>query len=152
MATLVEGVEESAVDCFTLKPFNDRIHCPIISGQVKTCNKEFIFVEITELDHCTYLLKHPDRVYDIFFHVNRVIFQLQHNALDWIMNHQLFHLFVNSPEYDRDGWNFDVCEPVTTMNYTFRFGAKNWKCCCLDIFIKKKCFAKFIFRFFFTQW
>lgn len=119
---MIEAVEESAVDCFTLKPSNPLIGCGLIAGQIKTCNKEFIFVEITERDHCMYLSKHPDRCYDIFFHVNRVTFQLQHYALEWIANHQLFNIFVNSSDYDCDASNFNVRAepPDTEENYAFR--------------------------------
>lgn len=121
VAALIDAVDESAVDCFTLKPSNPLISCPIIGGHVKTCNKEYIFVEITESEHCKYLANHPDRIYDIFFHVNRVTFQLQHYALQWMINHQLFAVFVNSSAYDRDEWNFNVCEPVIETNYPFRY-------------------------------
>lgn len=127
---LFDAVEESLVDGFTLKPSNQLIQCatPIV-GQIKTCNKEFIFVEIPEAEHRKYVQNHPDRVYDIFFHVNRGPFQLQHYALHWLVKHQLFQQFVNSQAYDCDGWNFDVRSAAAEPNYSFRFelAAMPWK-------------------------
>lgn len=118
---MIEAVEESAVDCFTLKPSNPLICCVPLAGHIKTCSKDFIFVEITEREHCNYVLNHPDRSFDIFFHVNRVTFQLQHYALEWIQEHQLFNLFVNSSQYNSNtnDWTFDG--PATDVDYTFRF-------------------------------
>lgn len=118
---MIEAVEESAVDCFTLKPSNPLISCVPMAGHIKTCNKDFIFIEITEREHCNYILNHPDRSFDIFFHVNRVTFQLQHYALDWMAEHQLFNLFVNSPKYDTHGRNLDG-SATDDDDYTFRFG------------------------------
>lgn len=109
------------MDCFTLKPSNKLISGVPIAGHVKTCNKDYIFVEITERDHCRYIVNHPDRNFDMFFHVNRVTFQLQHFALEWIKEHELFSVFVNSPTYDSHGWNFDEPASDESADYTFRF-------------------------------
>lgn len=92
-----------------------------MAGHVKTCNKDFIFVEITEKDHGYYIKNHPDRNYDMFFHVNRVTFQLQHFALERMTEHQLFNVFVNSPTFDSHGWNFDEPAGEANADYTFRF-------------------------------
>lgn len=118
---MIDAVEESLVDCFTLKPSNPLISCVPIVGHIKTCNKDFIFVEIAEREHCNYILNHPDRTFDIFFHVNRVTFQLQHYALDWMVKHQLFQLFVNSPKYETHGWDSNALGMDDIVDYEFRF-------------------------------
>lgn len=86
VAALIEAVDESIIDCFTLRPSNPLLSGYVIDGQVKTSNKDFIFVQITENEHCNYISYHPDRCYDIFFHVNRTTFQvnvqLQLNNVD----------------------------------------------------------------------
>lgn len=40
-----------------------------------------------------------DDVYDVFFKVNRMIYQLQHNALNFVKKHRLFSILINNPSY-----------------------------------------------------
>lgn len=42
---------------------------------------------------------HKDRLYDIEFHGKRLPFQLQHRALDFMKNQNLFELVINNPKY-----------------------------------------------------
>lgn len=122
VSELAQAVEESIVDYFTLKPSNPLIGGIVIEGRIKTNNKDFIFVEVIEPEHRRYLLNHPQRNYDIFFHVNRLTFQLQHNALEMIVDHQLYHLFINSSKYDDRRRNFDMnYTPPIKDDYAFRF-------------------------------
>lgn len=114
---MVEAVEESIVDCFTLK--SAQSSNVSLGGQIKASNKDFIFIEITERDHSEYLQRNIHRTYDICFHVNRLPFQLQHHALDWIESHRLFNVFVNNPScevVDRDFYGAAVSEE----SYVFR--------------------------------
>lgn len=117
ISAMVEAVEESMVDCFTLKSGQSSIVS--LGGQIKASNKDFIFVEITEKDHCEYLRRNLHRTFDICFHVNRQPFQLQHHALDWIESHRLFDVFVNNSScevVDRDFYG----AAVSDENYVFR--------------------------------
>ncbi|XP_031626698.1 putative helicase mov-10-B.2 isoform X2 [Contarinia nasturtii] len=116
---MVEAVDENILDHFTLKPiktsriFNKNISIP---GSIKGCNKKYIFVKIDE-DGFDYLRRHCKwTFFDISFHMNRTIFQLQHNALEWIEDHQLFSLLIKNPTYD-------VKQRVTSHHYleTYKF-------------------------------
>lgn len=39
--------------------------------------------------------------YNIEFFINRLPFQLQHEALKWVTNHNLFDVLINNAEYQR---------------------------------------------------
>lgn len=115
---MVEAVDDSILDCFTLKPRPNRADISI-SGQIKASNKEFIFVEIVQ-EHVAYLKRNCEiESYDIHFHINRVPFQLQRNALDLIANHNLFQHLINNPKYDE--YAKEETELFREESYTFRY-------------------------------
>lgn len=118
---MAEAAEESILDCFTLIPRKS----PNVSlgGQVKGCNKEFIFIEITEKEHSDYLRANLHQFYDIIFHVNRVPFQLQHYALEWIESHRLFNVLLNNPKFEIVDFNLFGTQRSNELideNYVFR--------------------------------
>lgn len=98
---MVDAVEESVVDSFTLRcaTFPNLA----IGGQVKGSNKDLIFVQITDPKNAKYLQSKINQTYDMHFHisqVNRVVFQQQHCALEWIVEHDLFDMLINNRAYD----------------------------------------------------
>lgn len=121
IADLVEAVEESLVDHFILKP----VHASHMSieGQIKSCNKDYIFMSIKEKDQFNYLKGNAERLYDISFHVNRMPYQLQHFALEWIGDHAIHNVLVNNPQYDIKVRDVDSDElfSVFRQNYIFRY-------------------------------
>lgn len=152
LAALFEAVDESVVDCFTLKLSNPP-YLPIsFGGHVKTGNKDFIFVEIMEnIFHDDFkprrgdfFLPSPKRHYDIFFHINRTPLQLQHFALRWIGEHKLFNVFVNSPMYDADGGNSDGSATDASAEHLFRFHI--FHCTSAKIQFQTRFFASFFYR------
>lgn len=42
---------------------------------------------------------HNMQEYDITFHTNRLAFQLQHESLKWMKDHNLFEVLIKNPEY-----------------------------------------------------
>lgn len=111
---MYEAADDSILDWFTLKP-NPTKRNIAISGQVKGCNKDFIFVDIAE-ENVDYLKRNCNiESYDIHFHINRVPFQLQHNALEWTRKHNLFNQLINNPKYDQTGE-----EPFDEVPASFR--------------------------------
>lgn len=94
---MADGVQESMLDCFTLKP----VSSPQLSinGQVKYCTKDYVFIEIADRVHLD-LLNNQREKYDIIFRVNRQTYQLQHYALECLVRNKLFDSFLKHPEYD----------------------------------------------------
>lgn len=113
ISRIAEAVEESILDYFTLK---EKYSDMMISGQVKGCNKEFIFMDIADDKECEYLKRNLHSSYDIYFRGNRLPFQLQHQALEWIVNHRLYKNFVNHPNYEL----ITSVVPVS-QNHVFRY-------------------------------
>lgn len=105
-----DAIGENLLDHFTmtLKPATN-VHTSqfiaidfSISGQIQSCNKEYIFVKFTNENFNSIrnnLVKHK-RKFDIVFHANRAPFQLQHTALDCLKKHNLFHCLINNSAYD----------------------------------------------------
>lgn len=115
---MADGVQESMLDCFTLKPI-DSPHISI-AGQVKSCTKDYVFIEITDSKHLE-LLKDQKQKYDIIFHVNRQTYQLQHYALECLVKTKLFDSFLKNPKYDCT-LNGNDNEWFKPENFTFRYG------------------------------
>lgn len=117
---MVDAVEESVVDSFTLK--SEKFPNLSIAGQVKYSNKDFIFIQITNAKNAAYLQSKINQPYDVHFHMstmNRVVFQQQHCALGWIIEHDLFDVLINNPKYDyipRVSTDAEFIE----QNYAFR--------------------------------
>lgn len=125
---MAEAINESIVDSFTLEPiltdaekqFNPRKKIDIsIFGRIKGINKDFIFLEINDEHYAEYVGNNCGRRhFDIYFQLNLTNFQLQHNALEWMVQHRLFDLLVNSPEYNRTVDTTDY--PLVDIDYEFR--------------------------------
>lgn len=64
------------------------------NGKIKSRESEKINVEIYPGWECDTF-----DTYSIVFEINRTGFQLQHNALNFIKEHALFDIFINSPLY-----------------------------------------------------
>lgn len=96
MEKIDDAINENLLDQFTLK----EMECgrtQKIQGQVKGNNKEFIFVEINESD----VSRIKTTVeYAIEFQLNRLPFQVQHLALEFVMRHRLVEKFINNPLLD----------------------------------------------------
>lgn len=70
------------------------------SGQVKGCDKDFIYIEIVEDDFSDVRNNCERQYFDIFFNINRVSYQLQHKALKYMDHHKLHSLLINNPKYE----------------------------------------------------
>lgn len=96
MEKIDDAINENLLDQFILKE-NERSRPPLIQGQIKGNNKEFIFLEINEND-----VPHINTtaMYAIEFQLNRLPFQVQHLALNYVAEHDLFKNFINNPILD----------------------------------------------------
>lgn len=69
------------------------------SGQMIACSKDFIFINIhTGSEDCSRLSK-DGHLFNISYHINRLPFQIQHNALKWVNDHNLFDKLISYPIY-----------------------------------------------------
>lgn len=103
---LAGAVEEGLIDRFILKPKNPRINRnkrkkeKMITGQILRLSGKEVIIEIFQKTFHVVLKSHRHESYDIFFTMNRLPYQLQHNALDFIKNENLFTRLINNSYYD----------------------------------------------------
>lgn len=89
-----------------------------MDGKIKRRENEKIVVELfREKNWRCY------EVYDMFFTVNRMEYQLQHNALNLIETHRLFPILIDNPLYRRQSLhsafqaeNFEFITNRTELN------------------------------------
>lgn len=110
-----EAIDEGVLECLTLKPVKRMPVRNVIHGSIKSKKDDKIFVEVFE-ECFDYMLRncHKD-FYDLSFHVNQQPYKMQHNALKFMQEHQLFKTLINNRKYDDD------TEPTSVRNgYNFR--------------------------------
>lgn len=112
---LDDAINNNLLDQFILRPVRQGVSIEI-SGQIKSCNRDYIFVRFSGNDF-SYIHKNcHTELYDIVFHINRTPFQLQHTALEWMQKHNLFDCLINNPAYDTE----PTCRDTDYDDYDFR--------------------------------
>lgn len=100
MVKIKGGIDEAIIDHFTLQSSHGSQHQFMVSGRMKSCDKDFIYVEVVEAD-VGLLQSYCDRQYfDIVFHMNRIGYQLQHRALRYMEKHNLHSILINNKHYE----------------------------------------------------
>lgn len=109
-----DAVNENLLDFFTLTAVKsptdsntDPNFIPLsadtslsVTGQIKSCNKYYIFVRFTGESLGFMSNGHNlNRKFNIAFHVNRTPFQLEHNVLERMRELDLFDCLINNPLY-----------------------------------------------------
>lgn len=98
MVEVSAAIDECILDTFYLLSPNDESAVPI-HGKVKGKNHERIFIQF-ENENFTKIIENYFQPFDIFFQLNRVPFQAQHLALDFVQQHDLFNHLIKNPLYD----------------------------------------------------
>lgn len=81
---------------------SDGFHPRILaSGQIKKYDNDFIYVEIVEEEFADLQKYSEKQCFDIRFNMNRVGYQLQHRALDYVRRHSLHSILINNKLYAR---------------------------------------------------
>lgn len=84
-----------------------------ITGFLASSNKEYVFFQIDEGFH-----EFSNRKkFKVCFNSSRVMFQLQHNALDFMQKHELIEMIKMNPAY------YEQCEQseFNLADYKFRY-------------------------------
>lgn len=97
---LAAAIEENVLDFFVLKPkSNKNVEAKHIFGQCYRVREKKIYIEIFQQSIKMIRKAHKNELYDISFVLNRMPFQLQHYALDFVENEQLFNKLINNSYY-----------------------------------------------------
>lgn len=107
MAEISAAIDESLLDLFVLKPhkqtdFDDELRSSY-SGQIKRKSTDKIFVEMSDECFSQFGEVAKNYSFDIKFCLNRIPYQLQHLALDYLNDQHLFGALINNPKYDETG-------------------------------------------------
>lgn len=97
---LAAAIEENVLDFFILKPKSNRSEqAKHVHGQVQRVRDKKIYIEI--FPHSVkYVSKaYKDELYDICFILNRMPYQMQHYALNFIEKEDLFTKLINNSYY-----------------------------------------------------
>lgn len=88
----------------------------VFAGQFCGCS-DFIFIKIIDgFEDLLSCCKKDEQLFNINFHINRITYQLQHNALKWVKKHELFPILINNPRYKI----FDVDHTPDPEDFTLR--------------------------------
>lgn len=107
MAEISAAIDESLLDLFVLKPhkqtdFDDELYRSY-EGQIKRKSADKIFVEMSDECFSQFGDVAKNHSFDIKFCLNRLPYQLQHLALDYLNDQHLFDVLINNPKYDETG-------------------------------------------------
>ncbi|XP_037036186.1 putative helicase mov-10-B.2 isoform X2 [Bradysia coprophila] len=87
---LCAAIDDKQLDRFTLKSESSE---KSVDGKILRREADRLYVDLFtkyfRIDDC----------YNLFFQVNRMNYQLQHNALQFIAEHRLFSILINNPSY-----------------------------------------------------
>lgn len=83
----------------------------VITGKITNCDQDFMYIKIFE--GYEELIQNKAHIfYAINFISNRATYQIQHMALKYIEEHELFYTLVQNLE-------FNVCKETKMYNYEF---------------------------------
>lgn len=95
---MAAAVEENILDRFVLRPKLNRTK-EEIWGQVVRVKDQKVYIDIFAEKFQRLLNSHISERYDIIFRMNRVPYQLQHYALEFIEQHNLFTRLIDNSFY-----------------------------------------------------
>lgn len=100
---------------------NKRKKEKVIWGQIVRLRGKEIIIEIFPDTYKLVMRSHRYESYDIFFTLNRVPFQLQHYALDFIRDENLFTRLINNTYYDCKSTNLALPNGLSsTQKHKFK--------------------------------
>lgn len=109
LSEMKAAIDENNLDRFILTPKQTRLNSKVeISGQICFIRDNRVVIEI--FPDCCERLEHIYRfdTFDITFQLNSTPYQLQHTALDYIQNHNLFDVLINNPLYSMRNTQFNA--------------------------------------------
>lgn len=99
MHDIDSAISDKILDCFTLTPTQFESDTEII-GRIKKADKDWIYLCISDEYSLNYVKAYcKEVVFDITFHINRTPFQIQHLALQYMQEHNLFPILINNPSF-----------------------------------------------------
>lgn len=114
MPNFPKAINTSILKGLTIKPTGQ--DNAFISGEIRQCDEHFIYIRITEgFEELLIWTRNEMQFFDVSFFTNRTNYQLQHNTLNWMKDHELFPILIDHPRYA-----VSQCEVNNITEYKFR--------------------------------
>lgn len=120
---LAAAIEENVLDFFILKPkSNKSAQAKHIYGQVYRVREKKIYIEIFQQSIKQLRKAYKNEFYDICFILNRMPYQLQHYALNFVEKEDLFTKLINNSYYKCKSVKLTQANGVPTQrNHSFQY-------------------------------
>lgn len=99
MTQIKIGIENGTLGAIELLPLNDSTHIKI-EGVVKL--KDDKILATMKANCISYIRQNPTMSYEMSFVPNQQSFRLQHNAIKYINEHNIFDRLIKSSNYNHD--------------------------------------------------
>lgn len=109
--------KRGTIDAFTMNPIGMHFDATI-AGQISQVESQCILLKISEgFEVLLSCHGNEAQFFDINFHINRNVYQLQHNTLKWFKEHNLFSILIDNPQLD---CNVLIPSQIQKPEYEFR--------------------------------
>lgn len=102
----------SKIANFSINPTDASKTTTLIRGHLEMSDVGPVFKIIEGFEELLSL--HNRQLFDINFYPNRVAYQLQHKAMDWFKEHNLFNILIENEQYSQRA---DSCYSSSGSNY-----------------------------------
>lgn len=120
---------KGTIDAFIVKSSESEVDT-VISGQIYQIDTYYILFKVLEgFEELVCLFGSEAHFFNITFNINRIVYQLQHNALKWIKEHNLFSILIDNPRYEltsfqklESEYRYVISEKkVLKLTYNYRY-------------------------------
>lgn len=95
-----KAIDVKLLEAFTIKK-SDTPKAPLFSGKLQSCDNNYIYVKIINANQEARFVNNDNMLFDITFNINRLTYQIQLAALQWVNEHRLFSILIANPLYSR---------------------------------------------------
>lgn len=107
------AIDENIIERFVLMPICNKLPKNTeIKGQILRISDKKVYIEIFKESNKHVRRSWQSESYDIFFKLNRTPYQLQHFALEFVKNEQLFTRLINNSFYDCKSSKLKISDSV----------------------------------------
>lgn len=89
---------------------------PLIAGRIIGVDGKFLLIKITE-GYLEVQSRYEYQSFNVKFFINRMTYQMLHNALMWFEEHALHSILISNPLYNEVAYNYSPSSEAHTYNF-----------------------------------
>lgn len=98
-----KAVQDTIIDGFTISQGGTQDPNIMMSGRIEGSDDKFVYISIAQgFEVLSGIHKNFGQFFDINFHIDQTSFQLQLQALSFVVDHNLFEKLINNPSYAQE--------------------------------------------------